>query len=96
MMCPGVLIKQSFVFILSGFEKTEAHLFNTVSQSIHFVLLNTKAESLEDYRLYVTSSRSLAVCLGFHLGSLIIGGDPLGFYDKLREFNQAIFLQSLI
>lgn len=28
----------------------------------------------------------------FHLASLIISGDPLGFSDKLRELNQAIFL----
>lgn len=33
---------------------------------------------------------------GFHLASLIISGDPLGFSDKLRELNQVIFLQSVI
>lgn len=33
---------------------------------------------------------------GFHLGSLIISGDPLWCYDKLRELNQAIFLQGVI
>lgn len=32
---------------------------------------------------------------GFHLGSLIISGDPLCCYDKLRELNQAIFLQGV-
>lgn len=33
---------------------------------------------------------------GFHLGSLIISGDLLWCYDKLRELNQAIFLQGVI
>lgn len=33
---------------------------------------------------------------GFHLGSLIISGDPLWCYDKLRELNQATFLQGVI
>lgn len=33
---------------------------------------------------------------GSHLASLIISGDPLRFYDKWRELNQAIFLEDVI
>lgn len=63
MTWPGVLAKPRSVFIFSGFKETEAHLFNIVSQSINFFLLNNKAESLADYGLWVVSSESLPVCL---------------------------------
>lgn len=67
---PGLLAKQRSVLILSGFKETEAHLFNTISQSINFFLLNTKAESLADYEWWVVSSESLPVCLRLSFGKL--------------------------
>lgn len=47
---PGVLAKQSFVIILSGFKKTEAHLFNSFPEhGFFFFPQDTEAESLADY-----------------------------------------------
>lgn len=60
MAWPGILAKQGFVFTLSGFKKTEAHLLFPIAW-IFFFLLDINAESLADYGRCVTSSRSLAI-----------------------------------
>lgn len=93
---PGVSAKQSFVFILSKFKTKLTYLI--LFPKAHFLFFCSIPrlnpwQIMGDVSLQVDPWQSVS---GFHLASLIISGDPLGFYDKLKELNQAIFLQSVI